>query len=163
MDHLTCGSGARWCARADAMFNVPGIHMLDVEARHRGRLVLSVESGQREAGCPSCGVLSVGHGRRIHVLHDAPCLGRVALVRWRKRVGRCREPLCPTDTFFRAARPRAASGGADRPGGAVGATDALTHDDTTVSPLARHRGVDWHTAWSALPKPRPASAGPNTE
>ena len=25
------------------------------------------------------------------------------------------------------------------------ATDALAHDDTTVSALARHLGVDWHT------------------
>jgi hypothetical protein len=34
---------------------------------------------------------------------------------------------------------------------AVGwATDALSHDDTTVSGLARHLGVDWHTAWTAI-------------
>ena len=30
------------------------------------------------------------------------------------------------------------------------ATDALSHDDTTVSALARHLGVAWHTAWSAI-------------
>ena len=30
------------------------------------------------------------------------------------------------------------------------ATDALTHDDTTVSALARHLGVDWHTCWDAI-------------
>jgi transposase len=34
---------------------------------------------------------------------------------------------------------------------AVGrATDALAHHDTTVSALARHLGVDWHTAWAAI-------------
>ena len=34
---------------------------------------------------------------------------------------------------------------------AVGwATDALAHDDTTVSALARHLSVDWHTAWNAI-------------
>jgi hypothetical protein len=26
----------------------------------------------------------------------------------------------------------------------------LAHDDTTVSALARHLGVDWHTAWDAV-------------
>ena len=41
------------------------------------------------------------------------------------------------------------------PGGAHGAggdraADALTHDDTTVAALARHLGVDWHTAWNAI-------------
>ena len=30
------------------------------------------------------------------------------------------------------------------------ATDALTLDDTTVSALARHLGVDWHTCWDAV-------------
>ena len=30
------------------------------------------------------------------------------------------------------------------------ATDALEHDDTTVSALARHLGVDWHTCWDAV-------------
>jgi hypothetical protein len=30
------------------------------------------------------------------------------------------------------------------------ATDALSYDDTTVSALARHLGVAWHTAWIAI-------------
>jgi predicted nicotinamide N-methyase len=30
------------------------------------------------------------------------------------------------------------------------ATDALAHDDTTVSALARHLGVYWHTLWNAV-------------
>jgi transposase len=32
----------------------------------------------------------------------------------------------------------------------VWATSALSYDDTTVSALARHLGVDWHTAWDAI-------------
>ena len=94
MDHPLCGSGVRWCVRADKIFAVPGMHVLDVTVDDRGRLVLSVESGQLESGCPACGVLAVGHGRRTHVLHDAPCFGRTTVLHWRKRVWRCREPLC---------------------------------------------------------------------
>src|SRR5215211_7277622 len=30
------------------------------------------------------------------------------------------------------------------------ATSALSYDDTTVSALARHLGVDWHTCWDAV-------------
>ncbi len=26
----------------------------------------------------------------------------------------------------------------------------MRHDDTTVSAVARHLGVDWHTAWAAI-------------
>jgi transposase len=30
------------------------------------------------------------------------------------------------------------------------AISALSYDDTTVSALARHLGVDWHTCWDAI-------------
>ena len=30
--HSMCGQGARWCARADAIFDVPGMHVLDVRS-----------------------------------------------------------------------------------------------------------------------------------
>jgi hypothetical protein len=42
-----CGSGARWCARADAMFDVPGMHVLEVEVDDQQRLVLAVPQTRR--------------------------------------------------------------------------------------------------------------------
>lgn len=147
MPHSMCG--ARWCARADAMFDVPGMHVLDVELDDRQRLVLTVESERVEHGCPSCGVLAVGHGRRVHVVHDAPCFGRVTVVRWLKRIWRCREPRCPTATFSEdhgLVPPRAVL----TVRAVRWATDALSFDDTTVSALARRLGVDWHTCWNAI-------------
>src|SRR5215212_8765086 len=149
MDHLMCGSGARWCARADAIFDVPEMHVLDVEVDTQQRLVLTVESGQVAAGCPACGVMAIGHGRRVRTLHDAPCFGRVTLLRWLVRIWRCQEPACPTGTFSEPhdlAPPRTALTVR-----AVGwAADALSYDDTTVSALARHLGVGWHTCWDAI-------------
>src|SRR5215210_5501069 len=131
------------------MFDVPGMHVVDVQIGDEQQLVLTVESDQLEHGCPSCGVLAIGHGRRVHVVHDAPCFGRVSMVRWLKRVWRCREPGCPAVTFSERhdlAAPRAVLTSR-----AVSwAVDALTHDDTTVSALARHLGVDWHTVWTAI-------------
>lgn len=52
MDHCRCGSGVCWCARADALFDVPGMHVLEVQ-REPDRLVLTVESDAEVAGCPS--------------------------------------------------------------------------------------------------------------
>jgi hypothetical protein len=52
------------------------MHVLDVEIDDQQRLLLTVESGQLEAACPACGVMAVGHGRRLRVLHDAPCFAR---------------------------------------------------------------------------------------
>jgi transposase len=144
-----CGSGARWCARADAIFDVPDMHVLNVEIDDQQRLVLTIESGQLEAACPACGVLAVGHGRRVRILHDAPCFGRVTVLRWLVRMWRCGEPLCPTTTFTEShdlAPPRMVLTSR----AVAWATNALSYDDTTVSALARHLGVDWHTCWDAI-------------
>jgi transposase len=125
------------------------MHVLDVEVDDQRRLVLTVESGQVGAACPRCGVMAIGHGRRVRVLHDAPCFGRVTLVRWLVRIWRCREPACPAGTFSEAhdlAPPRTAL----TVRAVRWAVDALSYDDTTVSALARHLGVDWHTAWDAI-------------
>jgi len=144
-----CGSGARWCARADAIFDVPDMHVIDVEIDDQQRLVLTIESGQMEAACPACGVLAVGHGRRVRVLHDAPCFARVTLLRWLVRIWRCRELRCPTQTFTEA--HDIAPSRMVLTTRAVGwATSALSWDDTTVSALARQLGVDWHTCWDAV-------------
>jgi len=148
MEHCRCGPGARWCARADVLLDVADMHVLDV-VREAGRLVLTVESDRVIAGCPQCGVVAVGHGRRRHRLHDAPCFAVPAVIVWLKRVWRCPDAGCPTQTFSET-HPLAGSR-AKLTARAVGwAVDALTHDDTTVSALARHLGVDWHTLWDAV-------------
>jgi hypothetical protein len=56
--HSMCGSGARWCARADAIFDGPDMHVVAVEIDDRQRLVLTIESCQVEAACPACGTTS---------------------------------------------------------------------------------------------------------
>ena len=98
MAHCTCGSSARWCARADALFDVPGMHVLEVARDDLGRLLLTVETDQVVMGCPSCGVVATAHGRRAHRVHDAPCFATSAVLLWRKRIWRCREPACSVGT-----------------------------------------------------------------
>jgi transposase len=79
--HSTCAPGTSWCARADEIFGVDGLHVLEVTTRDDGVLVLDVESDQTLTGCPDCGVVAVGHGRSVQVLHDAPCFARAVRVR----------------------------------------------------------------------------------
>jgi hypothetical protein len=62
------------------------------------------------------------------------------------RVWRCAEPACPTVTFTEQ-HPLVAPRARLTTRAILWATDALAHDDTTVSALARHLGVDWHTCW----------------
>ncbi len=77
----------------------------------------------------------MGHGRREHTVHDAPCFTVPAVVVWRRRIWRCAEPACPTGTFSEAhplAGPRTKFTAAQ----SRWAVDALGHDDNTVSALA---------------------------
>ena len=80
MDHDKCGSGASWCARADAMLNSDGMHVLDVQRGHR-TFVITVETDADLTGCPVCGVVAIGHGRRRVRAADAPCFGSGAAPR----------------------------------------------------------------------------------
>ena len=152
MAHCTCVLATSRCARADGIFGVEGFHVLGVTTLGDGLLVVDVESDATLTGCPLCGVVAVGHGRRVQVLHDAPCFGRPARVRWSKRIWRCPESACGQRTWtedhcYAAPRAKLTNRAIDW------AVDALRHDDTTVSALARHLGVAWDTCWSAL-KPR---------
>jgi transposase len=130
------------------MFNSDGMHVLDVQRGH-GKVVITVETDADVTGCPSCGVVAVGHGRRRVTAADAPCFGRPVLLVWLKRVWRCAEPGCPQLTWTETHEliaPRATLTSR-----AIGwAIDALAHDDTTVSALARHLRVGWHTLWRAV-------------
>ena len=128
------------------------MHVLEVADEPVGgsrRLVLTVESDADLVGCPACGVLAVGHGRREHRAADAPCFGVSTTVIWRKRVWRCPDPDCPIGTFSEV-HDLIAARSALTSRAVTWATDALAHDDTTVSALARHLGVDWHTLWNAV-------------
>jgi transposase len=131
------------------MFDAPGLHVLGVAHDAGGRLVVTVETDEVLTGRRVCGVVALGHGRRVHRADDAPAFGTSVVIRWRKRVWRCPDPSCPVVTFSEShdlIGPRAKlTTRAIR-----WATDALAHDDTTVAALARHLGVDWHTAWDAI-------------
>ena len=103
---------------ADAIFGVPDMHVLNVEIDDQQRLVLTIESGQLEEACPACG-LAVGHDRRVRILHDAPCFGRVTILRWLVRMWRCGEPLLSDDNVY-VTRFGAAADGADFTSSALG-------------------------------------------
>jgi hypothetical protein len=56
VDHCRCGSDARWCARADALFKADGVHVLGVrtgrsnlDRRHHRKPNVSLASGNPSA------------------------------------------------------------------------------------------------------------------
>jgi transposase len=130
------------------MFNADGMHVLDVRRGHR-KLVITVETDAEATGCPQCGVLAIGHGRRQVKAADAPCLGVPVLIIWLKRVWRCAKADCSMLTWSET-HPLIGPRAVLTSRAVSWATDALAHDDTTVSALARHLKVDWHTLWNAV-------------
>jgi hypothetical protein len=47
-------------------------------------VLFEVESDDVLTDRPDCGVVAVGPGRRVQLLHDAPCFGGPVRVQWRK-------------------------------------------------------------------------------
>jgi transposase len=130
------------------MFNADGMHVLEVRRGHR-TLLITVETDAEVTGCPRCGVVAVGHGRREVTAADTPCFGVPVLIVWLKRIWRCPELDCAAGTWteqHKLIAPRAVLTSR----AIAWATDALAHDDTTVAALARHLQVDWHTLWRAI-------------
>ncbi|PZS30435.1 MAG: ISL3 family transposase [Pseudonocardiales bacterium] len=124
------------------------MHVLDVQSGHR-KLVITVETEAAVTGCPSCGDVATGHGRRRVRAADAPCFGVAVLLIWLKRVWRCVETDCPQLTWSET-HELVGTRAVLTSRAVVWAVDALAHDDTTVSALARHLRVDWHTLWRAI-------------
>lgn len=148
-------SGCASCAPACAVFAVDGFHITGVE--HRGdMIVVDVQTDAVVVGCPVCGVLAEGRGRRVHRLADAPAFGLPVQARWSKRLWRCAEPDCPIVTFSEA-HPFAPARAKLTTRAAAWATGMLRTDDTTVAALARRLRVGWHTLWRAIQQHAAAS------
>jgi len=136
------------------MFNMPGVHVIDVAWRARGkrerdRLVLTVETGPSLVGCPGCGVIAAGHGRRVRRLHDIPAFGAPVELVWRSRRYRCAEEACALGGFSEEAELAAARAKLTTRA-AWWAISCIQGDTASVAAVARRLGVDWHTVWDAI-------------
>nr|WP_113719697.1 ISL3 family transposase [Arthrobacter dokdonellae] len=112
-------------------------------------LSLHVETDQTVAGCPKCGVVAIGHGRRKVWLHDTPISGRPVRLLWAKRLWRCADAHCPA-TVFTEEHPLAGVRAKLTARAVIWATNALERYDTSVSALAHQLGVSWRTAWAGI-------------
>jgi transposase len=96
-----CAVPGTYCARVDALFNVPGVHLIDV-GRRDDRLQVEVETGPAAMDCPRCGVVAESNGRRNRLLHDIPAFGAPVELTWRVRRWRCVKTDCPVAVFTEA-------------------------------------------------------------
>ena len=163
MSHPTCCCSVSLdrCDRCDLLVDLEAFHLMSV-ARTPDALMLDIESCDRCAGCPGCGVIAQGHGRVVVEVIDAPWAGVPVRIRGHKRRWICRERTCQTVTFLehdeRVCAPRARLGvRAIR-----WAIRQLRFEGATILGLARQLGTTWNTVWShikpclqAASEPRP--------
>ncbi|WP_425305851.1 ISL3 family transposase [Agromyces archimandritae] len=153
MLHLTSGRvdarpAADPCDRCDLLLGLDGVHVEHVDRRD-GLLTVTVSSPPGPAGCPSCGVIATGRGRRRRVLRDVPGADRVRLV-WRQRVFRCEDTDCGRKTFMEQLPSLVAPRGSITARAVVWAIGQLRREHATVQGLARQLDTSWKTLWRAV-------------
>ncbi|WP_436595257.1 ISL3 family transposase [Rothia koreensis] len=136
------------CSRCDLLLGLDGVHVEHVD-RRAGVLVVTVSSPPSPTGCPSCGVVAVGRGRRRRVLHDVPAATRVRIV-WRQRVWRCGDADCPRKTFVEQIPGLVAPRGSITTRAIAWAIGQLRREHATIAGLARQLGTSWKTVWRAV-------------
>ncbi|WP_454131156.1 helix-turn-helix domain-containing protein [Microbacterium lacticum] len=129
------------------LLGLDGVHVEDVDRRD-GLLIVTVSSPAAPTGCPSCGVVATGRGRRRRVLHDVPGVMRVRIV-WRQRVWRCDEVGCVRRTFVEQLPGLVARRGSITTRAVGWAIGQLRREHATVHGIARQLGTSWKTVWRA--------------
>lgn len=156
-----CRADGNYCERCDLLVSLDGLRVIGAERRGSGALSVTVESPPSPMGCPGCGVLAVGRGRKPMPLLDAPAMERPVRLLWRKCRWRCQEPACPVVPFLeqdeRVAAPRAKrTRRASR-----WAIDQARREHASVNGVRRQLGTGWRTVWDSIwPLLEEAEAGP---
>jgi transposase len=141
-------SAACPCSRCDLLVGLDGVHVEDVE-RGDGLLTVTVSTPTSPTGCPGCGVLAVGRGRRRRVLHDVPGVTRVRVI-WRQRVWRCVQDGCARKTFVEQLPSLVAARGSITQRAIWWAIGQLRREHATIEGIRRQLGTSWKTVWRAI-------------
>ena len=135
-------------ASATRLLGLDGFEVLAAQVA-AGEWQLSVETTATVVGCQGCGMRAELHGRRTVQVRDLPIGGRPVVLAWRKRLWRCREPVCRVRTWTERAaaiHPRAVLTQRAR----AEACRRVGKDAHAVAAVARDLGVGWATIMRAV-------------
>jgi len=145
------------CSRCDLLLGLDGVHVEHVDRRDE-LLTVTVSSPAGPAGCPSCGVVATGRGRRRRVLRDVPGVTRVRIV-WRQRVWRYGDERCGRKTFVEQLPSLVAQRGSLTRRAVAWAVGQLRREHATIEGLRRQLGASWKTVWRARARAGQAGSG----
>ncbi|MDF9878673.1 transposase [Cellulosimicrobium cellulans] len=112
-------------------------------------LTITISSPKRLMGCPACGVVAEGRGRRVRFLHDVPGVLSVRLG-WRQRTWRCPDGGCPVGVFVEQVPDLVRPRGSLTCRAITWAIGQLRGQHATIAGLARLLQVAWKTLWRAV-------------
>ena len=135
-----------YCDNCDLLVGLAGYHVVDVD-EDGPHLVVTIESPPRPMGCPTCGVVAVSHGRRVHEVADSPCFGRPVRLRWRKRTWSCPDRDCSTRTFTEQDEDLAPARSRLSTRATWWAINQIRREHGNVNSLAHQLGINWWTLW----------------
>lgn len=135
-------------AGATALIGMPGF-VVGAHLEVAGEWHLVVQTTADVAGCATCGVRAVGHGRRRVRVRDLPVSGRPVVLCWAKRIWRCPDPDCGTRTWSETS-PAIAASGLLTVRAAAEICRSVGEDISSVAAQARRFGVSWTAAMNAV-------------
>ena len=145
-----CRVAGSYCERCDLLVGLDGLRVIGVGRDEHGALTVTVESPPGVTGCPACGVLAHGHGRRPVRLVDAPSAGRPVRVVWMKRRWVCPEPTCPTRSFTEQDEQVARRRALLTSRACWWAISQIRREHASVAGVARQLGTTWDTVWTSI-------------
>jgi transposase len=134
----------------ELLVGLPAVNVLGVDDELGGVVMVHVESGTEQPGCPACGTPAWVKDRPAVVLVDLPCFGRPARLVWHKHRLRCPDDDCAVGSWTGEDPRIAPARGAmtDRAGRWV--CEQVGRLGRTVAEVARELGCDWHTVNDAV-------------
>jgi transposase len=140
--------GQQGSASGSLLLDLDGFEVVSAELVG-GEWQLAVQTTARMVGCAGCGIRATPHGRRVVRVRDLPIGGRPVVLLWRKRIWRCREPVCRVLTWTERVAgiaPRAVLTQRAR----AEACRRVGKDAHAVAAVARDLGVGWATVMRAV-------------
>lgn len=132
------------CTRCDVLLGLEGVRV----ERSPTCLTATVSTPRQLMGCPGCGVVAVGCGRRVRRLRDVPGALPVAVL-WRQRTWRCPDAGCPVGVFVEQHPALVAPRGSLTVRAVTWAIGQLRYEHATIAGQARQLGTTWKTLWRA--------------
>jgi len=130
------------------VLGLEGFRLVAVD-EHDGELELAVETTADLVGCPGCGAVAGGHGRRPVRVRDLPVAGRPTTLIWIKRLWRCRHERCEVATWSETS-PQIGPRASVTTRAAQEACRRVGQGGESVAAVAWDLGLGWGTVMRAV-------------